>query len=117
MAINLEEEQKKQEEEKLWSQYGKLQALRETLYAELKKTEANMRTVYQEIQKIKKEGVLQDYKFWSDNTGHVVFMLFFKDESKFAKLWGDQEFQSLASTSNRSYDNARIRVMRPANVT
>ncbi len=69
------------------------------------------------LERIKKEGILKDYHFWSDNTGHVVFIMFFEDENKFAKLWGDREFQGLASTANRSYDNALVRVMRPANVT
>ena len=66
------------------------------------------------FEKKKNEGLIKHYGLWSDNTGHVVFLVFFEDENKFAKVWGDEEFQKLASKSNRTFDNARIRVMRPA---
>lgn len=63
---------------------------------------------------MKKNDVIKDYSFWSDNTGHVVFLVFFADENRFAKLWGDEEFQKIASEATNYYDNARIRIMRPS---
>ena len=69
------------------------------------------------IEKMKKEEVIKNYSFWSDNTGHVVFLIFFADENKFAKLWGDDEFQKIASAATNFYDNAQIRIMRPSNTS
>jgi len=66
------------------------------------------------LEKMHKEGAIKQYSFWSDNTGHVVFLIFFDNEQNFAKVWGDEKFQKLASASNRSFDNARVRLMRPA---
>jgi hypothetical protein len=66
------------------------------------------------IEKMKKDGIIKDYSFWSDNTGHVVFLMFFEDENKFAKLWGDDEFQKLASDAPDYYYNAKVRLMRPS---
>jgi hypothetical protein len=66
------------------------------------------------FEKLKKEETIKNYSFWSDNTGHVVLLVFFDDEHKFAKAWGDEEFQKLAGTTNRFFDNARVRIMRPS---
>ncbi len=66
------------------------------------------------IEKMNKEGTIKHYSFWSDNTGHVVFLVFFDDEHRFAKLWGDNEFQGLAGEANRYFDNVHIRIMRPS---
>ena len=66
------------------------------------------------IEKMKKEGVIKHYSFWSDNTGHIVFLIFFDDENKFAKLWGNAEFQKMASSANNYFDNTQIRIMRPS---
>ena len=62
----------------------------------------------------KKDGIIREYSFWADNTGHVIFLAFFENEDNFAKLWGDADFQKIASDANRLFDNARIRLMRPA---
>ncbi len=69
------------------------------------------------IEKKKKEEVIKDYSFWSDNSGHVVFLMFFADENKFAKLWGDEEFQRMASKATSYYDNTRVRIMRPSSTS
>lgn len=66
------------------------------------------------IEKMNKEGTIKQYSFWSDNTGHVVFLLFFDDEHKFAKLWGDDQFQGFAGEANRYFDNVNVRIMRPS---
>ncbi len=69
------------------------------------------------IEKMKVEKVIKDYGFWSDNSGHVVFLMFFADETKFAKLWGDEKFQRLASAGSNFYDNAHVRIMRPSSTS
>ena len=69
------------------------------------------------FEKQQKDGNIKEYSFWSDNTGHVVFLMFFENEENFAKVWGDEDFQKIASESNRLFDNARIRLMRPARVS
>lgn len=69
------------------------------------------------IEKMKKEGTIKHYFFWSDNTGHVVFLIFFEDEHKFAKLWGDDQYQKIASGATNYFDNTRIRLMRPSATT
>ncbi|MFW9921650.1 MAG: hypothetical protein ACFFED_18765 [Candidatus Thorarchaeota archaeon] len=40
------------------------------------------------IEKMKQDEVIKNYSFWYDNTGHVVFLLFFEDEYKFVKTMG-----------------------------
>ena len=69
------------------------------------------------FEKKQKDGTIKEYSFWSDNTGHVVFLMFFENEGNFAKVWGDEDFQKIASEANRLFDNARIRLMRPARVS
>ena len=44
------------ETEKMWAEYGKLQAKRELLYTGIKETEKQMRQIYQQIQTIEQEG-------------------------------------------------------------
>ena len=66
------------------------------------------------MEKMKKEGIIKDYSFWSDNTGHVVFLMFFEDEDKFASFWGDEQYHKLASAAVDYYDNVKVRLMRPS---
>ncbi|MFW9956365.1 MAG: hypothetical protein ACFFD3_17615 [Candidatus Thorarchaeota archaeon] len=65
------------------------------------------------FEKVKKEGIIKHYSFWSDNTGHTVFLIFFEDENKFAKLWGDKEYHEVARVAAKYFDNTQVRLMRP----
>ena len=50
---------------------------------------------------------------FGDNTGHIVWLLEFKDTHKFAQLWNDKEYQNVMSSFAQVVDNLSIRLGRP----
>ena len=87
-------------DDKRWQEYGK---------------QSQVSVPY--FEKKKEEGIIKEYGFWTDNTGHVVFLILFENEGNFAKIWGDEEFQKIGSVVNRLFDNAGMRLMRPVTVS
>ncbi|MCW4050114.1 MAG: hypothetical protein NWE89_10315 [Candidatus Bathyarchaeota archaeon] len=62
--------------------------------------------------KLSKEDFYKSTAF-GDNTGHMVWLLEFKDTHAFAKLWNNEEYQRTMSGFAQQVDNLSYRLGRP----
>ena len=61
-----------------------------------------------------KEGIIEDFHSWTDNTGHYVVFFLFETIEKYAELWNKKEFHDFIGNGSMFVDGMRIRLMRPA---
>jgi hypothetical protein len=64
------------------------------------------------LEKLDKEKLYDGVAF-GDNTGHVVWLVWFEDTEAFSKHWNNQEFQRTMSGFAQMVDNLNYRLGRP----